>query len=141
MMLFVTTLHIILCTILILVILLQPGKGGDVAAAFGGGGSSTMFGPRGPASLLTRATTVVAVLFMATSITLAMHSDRAHQANTGGLEDDIERLQQEEEAERAKEQEEQNRLTIPTFEDDALPLEIPIPEDPPADAPAPPEGE
>ena len=50
--LFVVSLHIILCIAMILIILLQPGKGGDVGAAFGGGGGGTMFGPRGPASLL-----------------------------------------------------------------------------------------
>lgn len=39
------------------------------------GGSTSMFGPRGPASLLQGATTLVAVLFMGTSITLAAYSN------------------------------------------------------------------
>lgn len=91
---FVVALHVILCILLVLIILLQPGKGGDVGAAFGGGGSSTMFGPRGPANLLSRATTVVAVLFMVTSVTLSLYSNRARQtdADVGGA---IERLEQE----------------------------------------------
>ncbi len=89
MFLFTTSLHIVLCAILILVILLQPGKGSDIGAAFGGGGgSSTVFGPRGPGSLLTRATTVVAVLFMVTSITLAIYSDQ-RAAGGGKIEDDL----------------------------------------------------
>jgi preprotein translocase subunit SecG len=72
---FIVTLHLFLCLMLVLVILLQPGKGGDVASAFGGGGGgSAVFGPRGPANLLSRATTGVAVLFMVTSITLAIQS-------------------------------------------------------------------
>ena len=96
MMLFITTLHIFLCFILILVILVQPGKGGDVAAAFGGGGSSTLFGPRGPASLLTRATTVVAILFMSTSIVLAVDASSKRQGTGDELEDDILRFEQEE---------------------------------------------
>lgn len=96
MMLFITTLHIFLCVILILVILVQPGKGGDVAAAFGGGGSSTLFGPRGPASLLTRATTVVAILFMSTSIVLAVDASSKRQGTGDELEDDILRFEQEE---------------------------------------------
>jgi preprotein translocase subunit SecG len=75
--LFIVVLHLMLCVLLILIILLQPGKGGDVAAAFGaGGGSSNVFGPRGPANLLSQATTVVAVLFMVTSITLAIQSNQ-----------------------------------------------------------------
>ena len=72
--LFITILHLVLCVVLILIILLQPSKGSDVGAAFGGGSSSSMFGPRGAASMLSRATTVVAVLFMFTSITLAIRS-------------------------------------------------------------------
>ena len=89
MFLFTTVLHIVLCVILILVILLQPGKGSDIGAAFGGGGaSSTVFGPRGAGSLLTQATTVVAVLFMFTSITLAIYSDQ-QAAGGGKIEDDL----------------------------------------------------
>ena len=96
MMLFVTTLHIFLCIVLILVILLQPGKGGDVASAFGGGGSSTLFGPRGPASLLTRATTIVAVLFMTTSIVLAVEASNERKGTGDELQNDIQRFEQEE---------------------------------------------
>lgn len=97
--LFITALHVVLCILLVLIILLQPGKGGDVGAAFGGGGGSTMFGPRGPAGLLARATTIVAVLFMVTSITLSMKSSRSeHRA--GSLEEEMELLQREIEAER-----------------------------------------
>ena len=72
--LFITILHIVLSILLILIILLQPSKGSDVGAAFGGGASSSMFGPRGAGSMLSRATTVVAVLFMFTSISLALRS-------------------------------------------------------------------
>lgn len=89
MFLFTTVLHIVLCIILILVILLQPGKGSDIGAAFGGGGgASTVFGPRGAGSLLTQATTVAAVLFMFTSITLAIYSDQ-EAAGGGKIEDDL----------------------------------------------------
>ncbi len=89
MLLFVTTLHVVLCFVLILIIIIQPGKGGDVASAFGGGGAqSTVFGPRGGASLLSRATTVVAVLFMCTSITLAMYSDES-MVSSGSIEDQL----------------------------------------------------
>ena len=88
--LFVVSLHIILCVAMILIILLQPGKGGDVGAAFGGGGGGgTMFGPRGPASLLSKATTGAAVLFMITSMTLALYANKNNKGRAGveGLDD------------------------------------------------------
>ena len=88
MLLFITFLHVVLCFVLILIIILQPGKGSDVSAAFGGGGSSTVFGPRGPTSLLSKATTGVAVLFMTTSIVLALNSDKA-RTSSGSIEDQI----------------------------------------------------
>ena len=93
---FFVALHVMLCMFLISVILLQPGKGGDVGSAFGGGGGgggSSMFGPRGPSGLLQQATTVVAVLFMATSVTLALYSNRSMLANAN-VEDELLRLQQ-----------------------------------------------
>ena len=95
MLLFVTMLHIILCVILMLVILLQPGKGSDVGAAFGGGGgSSTIFGPRGAGNFLSKATTVVAVLFMITSVTLAIYSNTAMRSGSD-IDDEIRRLMKE----------------------------------------------
>ena len=91
--LFVVSLHVLLCFMLILIILLQPGKG-DVGAAFGGGASASVFGPRGPANLLSRATTIGAVLFMCTSITLALYSNRQIMAD-GNIGDELQRLQNE----------------------------------------------
>jgi len=67
----ISTLHVIVCIILILVVLLQSGKGADLAGAFGGGATQTAFGSRGPASFLSKMTTVAAVIFMITSISLS----------------------------------------------------------------------
>src|SRR5690242_20554465 len=53
----VTIVHVIVCLFLIIVVLLQSGQSADIAAAFGGAGSQTAFGPRGTATLLSRATT------------------------------------------------------------------------------------
>ncbi len=64
--------HIIVCIFLIIVVLLQSGKAADLAGAFGGMGSQTAFGPRGSATLLSKATTISAVLFMLTSLTLSI---------------------------------------------------------------------
>jgi len=68
----ITTLHVIVCIILVLVVLLQSGKGADLAGAFGGGATQTAFGSRGPASFLSKMTTIAAVVFMLTSIGLSM---------------------------------------------------------------------
>ena len=68
----VLTLHVIACFFLIAVVLLQQGKGQDLASAFGGGGSQAAFGPRGSATVLSRATTILAGLFMVTSLTLSV---------------------------------------------------------------------
>jgi preprotein translocase subunit SecG len=65
-------LHIVACLFLIAVVLLQQGKGQDLASAFGGGGTQTAFGPRGSATVLSRATTILAGLFMVTSLTLSL---------------------------------------------------------------------
>jgi preprotein translocase subunit SecG len=68
----IISVHIIACLFLIAVVLLQQGKGQDLASAFGGGGSQTAFGPRGSATVLSRATTILAAVFMISSLTLSV---------------------------------------------------------------------
>lgn len=63
--------HILLCVFLVLVILLQQGKGADMGATFGGGGN-TLFGASGADTLLIKITTITAILFMCTSVFLAI---------------------------------------------------------------------
>jgi len=58
-------------------VLLQQGKGQDLASAFGGGGTQTAFGPRGQANVLSRATTILAGVFMVTSLSLSLVRPRA----------------------------------------------------------------
>jgi preprotein translocase subunit SecG len=70
----ITVLHVIVCIILVLVVLLQSGKGADLAGAFGGGSTQTAFGSRGPASFLSKMTTIAAIVFMLTSIGLSLIS-------------------------------------------------------------------
>ena len=69
-------IHVIVSLFLIIVVLLQSGKAADLAGAFGGMGSQTAFGPRGSATLLSKATTFAAVLFMLTSISLGIVKSR-----------------------------------------------------------------
>lgn len=80
----ITLIHIIVCFFLIVVVLLQSGKAADLAGAFGGMGSQTAFGPRGSATLLSKATTVAAAVFMVTSLTLAILATRG-AASTGSV--------------------------------------------------------
>ena len=72
----ITIIHVLVCMFLIVVVLLQSGKSGDIAAAFGGQGSQTAFGPRGAATVLTKATTWCAIIFMFTSVTLSVLASR-----------------------------------------------------------------
>jgi preprotein translocase subunit SecG len=72
----ITIIHVFVCLFLIIVVLLQSGQSGDIAAAFGGTGSQTAFGPRGAATILTKATTWCAIIFMVTSITLSILTSR-----------------------------------------------------------------
>ncbi|MGH7198093.1 MAG: preprotein translocase subunit SecG [Candidatus Omnitrophota bacterium] len=67
----VTIVHYFLCFFLMIVILLQAGKGADIGAAFGAGSSQTLFGPRGAATFLNKLTSVVAVAFLVTSLSLS----------------------------------------------------------------------
>ncbi len=82
----ITVLHILVCAFLIIVVLLQSGQAGDLAAAFGGMGSQTAFGTRTAATMLTKATTWAAVIFMLTSITLSVYTARRSHAGGSVLE-------------------------------------------------------
>jgi len=77
---FLTIVHIVVCIFLVIVVLLQSGKAADLAGAFGGMGSQTAFGPRGAATVLSKATTIAAAMFMMTSLSLAILATR----NAGG---------------------------------------------------------
>ena len=73
-------IHIISCVLLILIVLLQTGKGADMGASFGSAsGGQSLFGGAGPATALSKITTVVAVVFMLTSLTMAYTS--GHKAS------------------------------------------------------------
>lgn len=70
------TIHVIVCILLILIVLLQSGKGAGMGVTLGGGAGQTLFGPSGPATILTKITTVAAIVFMITSLMLAYFSGR-----------------------------------------------------------------
>ena len=83
MVILLTIVHVFVCVFLIIVVLLQSGKAADLAGAFGGMGSQTTFGPRGSATILSKATTAAAAMFMITALTLSILATRgAGQAST-----------------------------------------------------------
>jgi preprotein translocase subunit SecG len=71
----ITVLHVLACFALIMIVLLQAGKGAEMGAAFGGA-SQTLFGSSGAMGFLTKLTTIVAVIFMITSLLLAFSSTK-----------------------------------------------------------------
>jgi preprotein translocase subunit SecG len=81
-----TIVHIFVCLFLVIVVLLQSGKAADLSGAFGGMGSQTAFGPRGSATVLSKATTLSAVLFMVTSMSLAIIATRSSGTSSTVLE-------------------------------------------------------
>lgn len=76
----VVIVHLLIAAGIVALVLLQRGKGADAGAGFGSGASGTVFGARGSASFLSRTTATLAVLFIATSLTLAYLGGRSPEA-------------------------------------------------------------
>ena len=62
--------YILISVSLILIILLQQGKGSDIGSAFGAGASNTMFGSSSSSNPLTKATAVLAAIFLILSLSI-----------------------------------------------------------------------
>jgi len=69
----VVIIHLIVSIFLIFVVLIQGGKGAEIGAVFGGS-TQTLFGSRGAVTFLNKLTTIVAIVFMLTSLSLAVLS-------------------------------------------------------------------
>ncbi len=67
----IIAVHVVVAVILVLTVLLQAGKGAGMGAAFGGS-SGSVFGSRGPTTLISKITCAAAVVFMCTSLNLAI---------------------------------------------------------------------
>jgi preprotein translocase subunit SecG len=80
----IIVIHTIVCLFLICIVLLQHGKGADIGASFGGS-SQSLFGAEGPMPLLNKITTLAAIVFMGTSVTLAYLS--AHKSSGSVMSD------------------------------------------------------
>jgi preprotein translocase subunit SecG len=75
------SIHLIVCFLMIAAILLQAGKGAEIGASFGGS-SQTVFGSRGPGTFLSKVTVGAAIVFMLSSLSLAMLSKQANTSST-----------------------------------------------------------
>lgn len=74
-----TIVHVVVALFLVLLVLVQSGKGAEISASFGGS-SQTVFGSSGGANFFTRATAVLATIFMLTSIGLTLQSKQARKS-------------------------------------------------------------
>lgn len=80
--------QVVIALALIGLILVQHGKGADAGAAFGSGASGTVFGAKGSANFMTRATAALATVFFAISLTLAYLINGASMP-TGSVTDQV----------------------------------------------------
>ena len=69
-------IHFFCAAAIVALVLLQRGKGADAGAGFGAGASGTVFGARGASTALSRATAILAAIFMITSLSLAYVGSR-----------------------------------------------------------------
>src|SRR4051812_41781663 len=114
--------HVVVCIFLIIVVLLQSGKAADLAGAFGGMGSQTAFGPRGAATVLSKATTIAAGLFMVTSLSLAIMATK----NAGGSSSVLERQK------KTPATQQKSAAPTPAQPSPGAPASVPAPGTPPA---------
>lgn len=80
---FILVIHVMVCLFMIFIVLIQSGKGAELGAAFGGSGQ-TLFGARGAATVLGKLTTGAAIVFMLTSLMLAVVTSKGSSVVTSG---------------------------------------------------------
>ena len=82
----IIVVHVVAALAIVGLVLLQQGKGADAGASFGAGASQTVFGASGSGNFLVRATTISAVIFFVTSLSLAIFAkNHAGRGTTVGL--------------------------------------------------------
>ena len=130
-------IHVVAAIVITGLVLIQRGKGADIGASFGSGASQTMFGSLGSGNFLTKSTTMMTVVFFATSLGLAiMARERAELAvqNSGLLSGDIENVQQQP-APAPAQQETAPQGDIPQAGEAAPQGDVPVAEEPAGDLP------
>ena len=81
MLIFASTIHVLLCVFMIFVILLQPGKDAGMGSALGGGAATSAFGGRGAVTFLGKVTAICAIGFFLTSLGLSFVGMRSSVAS------------------------------------------------------------
>src|ERR1700687_155764 len=82
-------IHFFCAAAIVALVLLQRGKGAEAGAGFGAGASGTVFGARGASTALSRATAILAAIFMVTSLSLAYVGARKSSAPASSLLDQL----------------------------------------------------
>ena len=81
----ILVIHMMLAIALVITVLLQRSEGGGLGiggSGGGGGGMGGLMSVRGTANLLTRATAILAAVFMGTSITLAILANNTREPSS-----------------------------------------------------------
>jgi preprotein translocase subunit SecG len=86
---FLMIIHFFCAAAIVALVLLQRGKGAEAGAGFGAGASGTVFGARGASTALSRATAILAAIFMITSLSLAYVGARRGSAPASTLLDQL----------------------------------------------------
>jgi preprotein translocase subunit SecG len=86
---FLMIIHFFCAAAIVALVLLQRGKGAEAGAGFGAGASGTVFGARGASTALSRATAILAAIFMITSLSLAYVGARRSSAPANSLLDQL----------------------------------------------------
>ena len=89
---YILVFHFIVAVSLIGLILLQQGKGAEAGASFGSGASQTVFGSGGSWNFFSKSTALLATIFFATSISLALIAKNSSVIDEGifpELEDEV----------------------------------------------------
>jgi len=115
--------HVLIAIALIAFVLIQRGQGATAGAAFGSGASGTVFGARGAGNFLSRSTWVLAALFCAISLVMAIMVSRmmtetpaADLGVVAAVEQAAEEVQQQPAQELSLESDEPPLIDVPAFE-------------------------
>jgi preprotein translocase subunit SecG len=121
----IVTIHVIVSIALILIVLLQTGKGADMGAVFGGAGSQALFGTTGAATFLGKMTTVAAVVFMITSLSLAYLSKSGGESVVSDIKPAAQQSQPSAPALPAQQTTPAGEDNIPAVDAESAPIESP----------------
>lgn len=119
-------IHILICVALIIVVLLQSSKGEGLAGAFGGGGiTGAVFGGRGAASFLSKATSVLAIVYMVSCLGLSfLTSTQRASTETTEVKSAVTEAVQKEAAAQQQQQAAQQQAPAPSGDQTTNPEDI-----------------